>query len=58
MLASAADGARPRDTVAMDAGYGLHVRIEATPGNGDQLEALLLDAAAGTRQAIETAAAR
>jgi quinol monooxygenase YgiN len=27
--------------------YGLHVRIEAAPGRGDELEALLLQAAAG-----------
>ncbi|HET6849558.1 MAG TPA: antibiotic biosynthesis monooxygenase [Gaiellales bacterium] len=30
----------------MEAGYGLHVRIEAVPGKGNELEALLREAAA------------
>ncbi len=30
--------------------YGLHVRIEAAQGRGDELEALLLEAAAGLEE--------
>jgi len=46
MLALLPDGSGVGDTAAMEAGYGLHVRIEATPGKGAELEALLREAAA------------
>ncbi len=33
----------------MEAGFGLHVQIDATPGNGDKLEALLREAGEAMR---------
>jgi quinol monooxygenase YgiN len=44
MLASGADDTGPAILPHMEAHYGLHVHIDATPGNGDQLEALLREA--------------
>lgn len=31
--------------------YGMHVRFTAQPGHGDELEAILLEAATGTEAA-------
>jgi quinol monooxygenase YgiN len=45
MLSTLPDGV-PRNTARVDAGYGLHAHIEAVEGKADDLEALLLEAAA------------
>ncbi|HYW29633.1 MAG TPA: putative quinol monooxygenase [Gaiellales bacterium] len=45
MLALVTDGLGVGDTAAMEAGYGLHVRIDSVPGKGDELEKLLREAA-------------